>query len=48
MFVGLLNRVKKDLVRARLQCVIWSPINGRQGQWDRPAKLLRVYDQEEV
>ena len=27
MFLGLLNRVKKDLVRTHLHCIAWSPIN---------------------
>ena len=27
MFLGLLNRVKSDLVRARLQCLMRSQIN---------------------
>ena len=30
MFLGLLNRVKRDLVRTHLQCVTRNPINKRQ------------------
>jgi hypothetical protein len=30
MFLGLLDRVKFDLVRTHLQYIIWSPINRQQ------------------
>ena len=30
MFRGLLNRVKVDLVRTHLECVIWTAINRQQ------------------
>ena len=46
MFLGLLNRVKIDLVRTHLRRTIWSLLVDNKGQWGRPAKFLRIFDTE--
>jgi hypothetical protein len=44
MFIGLLNRVKDDLVRTCLNCGVWSQLNSKKDQWGEPTKFLRVFD----
>ena len=52
MFLGLLNRVKKDLVRTHLHCIIRSPTNEwttKDNGGDRPsfcASLIQNSDRD--
>ena len=45
MFIGLLNRVKVDLVRTVLALVSGAQLmDSKKGQWGEPTKFLRVSD----